>query len=83
VQGIPPYLTKENKEVIIKTKHTTLHTLFDVEDKVFIENDPEQWEWVVTCVMIGHKDTVSYEICCGNLETVVYEFQLSPDKSYK
>ena len=54
----------------------------NVKDKVYIINDVDQRERVITGVLIRPSDMI-YCVGCGTEESWHYDFELSTDKSFK
>ena len=55
---------------------------FDIADIAYLITDVDQAERIVTGFRV-HKHDILYELCCGDDESIHYDFEISTEKKWK
>jgi len=59
-----------------------INNKFNFTDIVYLITDVDQKERVVTGFRVSNYDIV-YELCCGEDESIHYDFEISSEKKWK
>jgi hypothetical protein len=55
---------------------------YNIGDFVYIKTDQEQFQRIVTALIVCPAKDILYELTCGTIASKHYDFELSKEKNY-